>query len=99
MTKKKPRWVTPFLRALERTGVARAAAADAGVDYTTAYARRRTHADFATDWAWVVQAYAERVEREKAEELEGFLSAQGEPSPGSPAASPTSPACGRGELV
>jgi molybdenum-dependent DNA-binding transcriptional regulator ModE len=98
MTKKKPRWVHAFLRALERTGVARVAAEDAGVDYTTAYARRRAHADFASDWAWVLQAYAERVEREQAEELAALRSAQGKPSPGSPAASPTSPACGRGEL-
>ena len=34
---KEPRWVVPFLRALERTGMARTAAEDAGVDYTTAY--------------------------------------------------------------
>ena len=88
--------------------MARAAAEDAGIDYTTAYARRRAHAGFAADWAWVLQAYAERVEREKAEELKALRSskaplpnpspARGKPSPGSPAASPTSPACGRGEL-
>jgi hypothetical protein len=53
MTKKpkEPRWVIAFLRALERSGVARAAAADAGIDYTTAYARRRAHAGFAAEWA------------------------------------------------
>jgi len=47
---KEPRWVVAFLRALERTGVARAAATDAGVDFSTAYARRRRHSDFAAAW-------------------------------------------------
>jgi hypothetical protein len=70
MTKREPRWVVPFLRALERTGEVRAAAEDAGIDHTTAYLRRRTHSDFASNWDWVLQAHAEQVEREKAEELE-----------------------------
>ncbi len=49
-TRKKPRWVGPFLGALERTGKVDAAARDAGIDKTTAYGRRRAHADFASAW-------------------------------------------------
>src|SRR5438045_2522311 len=49
--RKPPRWVIPFLRALARTGVAREAAKDAGIDHSTAYERRKAHADFAADWA------------------------------------------------
>jgi hypothetical protein len=41
MTKKPSHWVIPFLRGLERTGEVRAAALDAGIDHSTAYARRR----------------------------------------------------------
>lgn len=67
--------MTAFLRALERAGKVRAAAEDAGIDHTTAYLRRRTHAGFAADWEWVLRAHAERVEREKAEELESFRTA------------------------
>ena len=48
--RKEPRWTIAFLRALERTGEVRGAAEDAGVDYSTAYARRRRHADFAGAW-------------------------------------------------
>jgi|1186.fasta_scaffold22330_3 hypothetical protein len=55
--RKPPRWVTPFLRALERTGVVRAAADDAGVDHTTAYVRRRTHPEFAAAWAEAKKAH------------------------------------------
>jgi len=73
MTKRKqPRWTIPFLRSLERTGNARASAEEAGVDHTTAYLRRRTHPDFASDWEWVLQAHAERVAREKAAEASSF---------------------------
>jgi hypothetical protein len=70
--KKQPRWVVPFLRALERTGDARASAADAGIDHTTAYARRRAHADFAAAWAGALRAHDRRVKLEEAEELEAF---------------------------
>jgi hypothetical protein len=59
-----------FLRALERTGQARAAADDAGVDHTTAYARRRMHADFALAWEAALKAHKERVKRERDEEME-----------------------------
>jgi hypothetical protein len=57
--RKAPLWVVPFLRALERTGEARAAAEDAGIDYTTAYARRRAHADFAAAWVEALAAHGE----------------------------------------
>jgi len=59
MTKRTPRWVVPFLRALERTGEVRTAAIDAGIDHSTAYARRRAHPDFASNWEWVVKAHEE----------------------------------------
>ena len=72
MTKKRraPRWTIPFLRALERTGDARASAEDAGIDHTTAYARRRAHPEFAAAWEEAIAAHAAGAERGKAEELE-----------------------------
>lgn len=94
--KKAPRWTVAFLRALERTGEVRAAAEDSGVDHSTAYARRRAHAEFALEWDGALERFrAAKAEREAAE-LEAI---RARPSPGSPAASPTSPARGRGELV
>jgi hypothetical protein len=71
MTKarKPPRWVTPFLRALARTGQARAAAEDAGIDYTTAYARRKAHAEFASLWRGALAAHAQFVKRDEDEEI------------------------------
>ena len=50
-TRKPPRWCGPFLRALERSGEARRAAEEAGIDHTTAYNRRRAHPEFAAAWA------------------------------------------------
>jgi hypothetical protein len=67
--RREPRWVIAFLRALERTGRVREAAADAGVDHSTVYARRRAHADFAQAWAAAVKAHRERVKAEEAEEI------------------------------
>src|SRR6185369_6644815 len=67
--KKPPRWTISFLRALERTGDVRASAEDAGIDHTTAYARRRTHEDFAADWERALKAYAERVAADQEREL------------------------------
>lgn len=58
-----PRWVTPFLRALERTGVARDAARDAAIDHTTAYQRRRAHPAFAQAWTAALAAYEEAKRR------------------------------------
>jgi len=48
--RRQPRWVVAFLRGLERHGVARQAAFEAGVDYTTAYERRKRHPDFGEEW-------------------------------------------------
>ena len=48
---KPPRWTIAFLRSLERTGSPEQAALDAGIDRTTAYARKKRHADFAEAWA------------------------------------------------
>jgi hypothetical protein len=70
--------VVSFLRALERTGDVRASAEDAGIDYSTAYARRRRHADFAEAWDRALRAHKERKTEEEAEELEAFR--QGPPS-------------------
>ena len=66
--RKAPPWVTYFLRSLARTGEARAAALDAGVDHSTAYARRRAHADFAAAWQEALTAHA--VAKALAEEEE-----------------------------
>ncbi|HET7577291.1 MAG TPA: hypothetical protein VFK19_12110 [Sphingomicrobium sp.] len=63
-----PRWVAPFLRALERTGKVRAAALDAGVDFSTAYARRRAHGEFAAAWAAALERA--RVAKGRAREAE-----------------------------
>jgi len=69
--RKAPRWTIAFLRALERTGEARAAAEDAGVDHTTAYQRRRAHAEFAADWAAALERGRAERERVRAAELAG----------------------------
>ena len=68
MARRVPRWVGPFLRVLERTGEVRTAAENAGIDHSTAYARRRTHAEFAGQWAAALGAHAGRKgEEERAE--------------------------------
>src|SRR5438105_4781179 len=69
MSRKIPRWTTAFLRALERTGEAQAAAKDAGVDKSTAYARRRAHAEFAQAWAEALRAHHARAEAEEHAEI------------------------------
>jgi hypothetical protein len=69
MTKKAPRWTIAFLRALTRTGDVRAAAADAGIDYTTAYARRKAHAEFAGLWRGALAAHAQLVKRDEDEQV------------------------------
>ena len=63
-TRKPPRWVGPFLRSLERRGQARQAALDAGVDFTTAYARRKAHADFGEAWEDALRLRSQRMARE-----------------------------------
>jgi molybdenum-dependent DNA-binding transcriptional regulator ModE len=76
-----PRWVGPFLRALERTGEVRTAAENAGIDHTTAYARRRTHAEFAAQWAAALAAHAGRKgEEERAKDAEAFTAGFTAPS-------------------
>src|SRR5690348_9201158 len=94
MTKKRPRWVTAFLRALERNGEVRAAAKDAGIDHSTAYARRRAHGEFAEGWARALAAHSEAKRLAEEEEVRRFSDALDatwdSPSPLS------SPACGRG---
>ena len=96
MTRRAPRWTIAFLRALERTGKVRWAAEDAGVDFTTAYARRRAHAGFAAAWAEALERGRAERERARGEEMAGKVERLRKrrsrvPSPGSPAASPTSP--------
>jgi hypothetical protein len=61
--------VVPFLRALGRTGEVRAAAEDAGIDHTTAYARRKAYDDFAGDWDAAVYRYTVAKEEREAEEI------------------------------
>ena len=98
--RKAPRWVHPFLRALERCGEARAASADAGIDWSTAYARRRAHSDFAAAWAEALHVHKLRAARFDAEELEAFNRSLDVALPGSPfdklRTSPTS-SDGRGD--
>jgi hypothetical protein len=77
-----PRWTIPFLRALARTGDVRAAAEDAGIDHTTAYARRKTHADFAGLWRGALAANERWRELKQEEELRSVRPAS--PAPGSP---------------
>jgi hypothetical protein len=89
-TRKPPRWVAAFLAALERGGDVRRAALEVGVDHSSAYNRRKTHADFAEGWAEALRLHSQRVEEEQRMEV---------PSPGSLPASPPSPAGGEGHLV
>ena len=63
-TKRIPRWTIAFLRALERSGDVRASAEDAGIDHSTAYARRRAHAEFAIAWDEALCSHKARVEAE-----------------------------------
>jgi hypothetical protein len=49
-----PAWQAPFLRALGRTGNARAAAAEAGVNHGTCYNHRQRDAAFAKAWERVL---------------------------------------------
>src|SRR4051794_35826974 len=81
-----PAWVRYFLRALERTGVARAAAEDAGVDYTTVYARRRAHADFAAAWAEALKTHEAAKKRREKEEGEAMVEGVRKARPLSPLA-------------
>ena len=68
MKEPKARWTIAFLRALVRTGEVRAAAEDAGIDHTTAYARRKTHPEFDGLWRGALVAHEmwEKVKEEEA---------------------------------
>jgi hypothetical protein len=62
--KREPRWVTVFLKQLERTGNVRLAAGGAGVDFSTAYQRRKRHADFAEAWESALRLRSARTEED-----------------------------------
>ena len=70
--RKVPRWVIAFLRALERCGDVRASAADAGVDHSTAYARRRVNRDFAAAWESALEGFRMRSADEEQQAIEAL---------------------------
>jgi hypothetical protein len=76
---KEPRWAITFLRALERTGQVRLAAKDAGIDHSTAYARRKAHREFAHAWAAALEAHAAAIAQAEAEEIAAVRERQQEP--------------------
>jgi hypothetical protein len=78
--KKEPRRVTPFLRALARTGDVRAAAEDAGIDHSTAYPRRKTHPEFAGLWRGALAVHESWAKGKEAEEIEALRQAPPPPS-------------------
>jgi hypothetical protein len=65
MAKREPRWAAVFLKQLEQTGNVRLAAERAGVDFTTAYQRRKRHSDFAERWEGALAAVALRQGQEE----------------------------------
>jgi hypothetical protein len=89
--KREPRWVKVFLNQLERSGNVRLAAEGAGVDFSTAYQRRKRHGEFAEAWEGALAAY-----RQGQEERDG----EAEIAPPSPAcAGATSPAKAGEEII
>jgi hypothetical protein len=60
MARREPRWVAVFLKQLERSGNVRLAAEGAGVDFSTAYQRRKRHGEFAEAWALRLAAFSGR---------------------------------------
>lgn len=89
-----PRWTIAFLRALERTGSPEAAARDAGIDRTTAYARRKAHADFAEAWAEALRRRKDAGEAEVKERVGFWERLKGKVTPkilGVPASSAANP--------
>ncbi|HEX7927942.1 MAG TPA: hypothetical protein VF678_10140, partial [bacterium] len=66
MVRREPHWVKLFLRELERIGNVRLAAERAGVDFTTAYGRRKRHGEFAERWEGALAAHRERAPEEQA---------------------------------
>jgi hypothetical protein len=81
VSRKPPRWTIAFLRALERIGAARAAAVDAGIDHSTAYARRRAHAEFAAAWEAAVAAHKARVAEEERAAIAAVRAGRSAPHP------------------
>lgn len=95
---REPRWAMPFLRALERTGEVRLAAKDAGIDHSTAYARRKSHGEFAEGWARALEAHSEAKRLAEKEEVERFVGALDE-SWNAPSSLPSPDERGGGELA
>ena len=93
--RKPPRWTDPFLLALIRTGEVREAAKWAGVDFTTAYARRKTHPDFADAWDDALALRRSMVAEAEAAELVSLEETSGDDPSTSYAGSP--PQAGLGE--
>lgn len=58
MARREPRWVKLFLRELSRTGNVRISAEGAGVDFSTAYQRRKRHGEFAEAWEEALGVFA-----------------------------------------
>lgn len=79
--RKPPRWTVAFLRALERTGSPELAAADAGIDRTTAYARRKAHPDFAQAWEAALRGCEGRAEDEVRERVGFWEKVRGKVTP------------------
>jgi hypothetical protein len=88
---KEPRWVAVFLKQLARTGNVRLAAERAGVDFTTAYQRRKRHGEFAEAWALRLSAFGARSGCSDALRQAQAERKEVAPSPGLPTASPSSP--------
>ena len=76
-----PRWTIAFLRALERSGEVEAAALDAGIDKSTAYARRKAHPDFAEAWENALRLRSGRAEEEVQERIGFWAKVKGKVTP------------------
>ena len=90
--RREPRWVQVFLKQLERSGNVRLAAEGAGVDYTTAYQRRKRHGAFAEAWEGALAGFASRSDQDEREGQHALTL----PRPG---AAPSLPLEGRGDSV
>lgn len=70
------------MRAVERTGDVRASAEDAGIDHSTAYARRKAHDEFGAAWDAAMYRYSVAKEEREREEIAAFQAgAHGPPPP------------------
>jgi len=84
-----------FLRALERTGKVREAAKDAGIDFSTAYQRRKAHGEFAAEWKAAIERFREAQAISEQERIAAVREGRWRPPPRPPLPNP-SPAWGRG---